>query len=118
MLDWLELSLYQHSQRLGLQSEQLWLSVQSSVASLCSSAKEVSLIWILSSIDCDVLDCSTEKANLRAIMLNVAFSDLHGLNLLWHGFFSCMTTEVSTYMYLSDMFVNRCQSALMINAYV
>lgn len=78
----------------------------------------MSLVWILSSIDCDVLDCSTEKANLRDIILNMALPDLHGLNLLWHGFFSYMTIGVSTYMYLSDMFVNRCQPALMINVYV
>lgn len=118
MLDYLELRLYQDSQRLGLRSEQLRLSVQSSVACLCSSAKEVSLIWILSSIDCDVFDCSTEKANLRGIILNVACSHLHGLNLLQHGFFSYITVQVSTYTYLSDMFVSRCQPALMINVYV
>lgn len=51
-------------------------------------------------------------------MLNVAFSHLHGLNLLWHGFFSYMTIEMSTFMYLSDMFLNRCRSAFMINVYV
>jgi len=88
------------------------------MASLCSFAKEVSLIWMLSSKDCDVIDCPTAKANLRGIVLNVALSDLHGLNLLWHGFFSYMTIEVSAYMYLPDMFIDWCQRALMINVYV
>lgn len=48
----------------------------------------------------------------------MALSDLHGLNLLLHDLFSYMTVELSTYMYLPDMFVDRCQSALMINVYV
>lgn len=77
----------------------------------------MSVIWLLSSVNHDVINCSTKK-NLRGIMLNVPFSDLHYLNLLRHGFFSYMTIEVSTYMYLSDTFVNRCQSVLMISVYV
>lgn len=51
-------------------------------------------------------------------MLNGALSGLHGLNSLWHGFFNYMTIEVSTYVYLSDMFVSKCQSVIIISMYV